>query len=169
MLRAQDILILLKIISRGKDPWKGKDLADELYISTAEVSLSLNRCVKAGLLSENKKTVYRQSLMEFIQYAIPYLFPVLPGAMANGILTGHSYPVIAEQFHPELKYVWPDATAYDRGLSIEPIYKTVVKAVKKDTTLYRLLALIDVLRVGRVREKKVAINELKKIILDGAS
>lgn len=169
MLRGQDILVLLKIIAKDSKPWQSKDLAAELFISPAEISLSLNRCVNARLLSEDKKTVYRQSFMEFIQYAIQYIFPAMPGAMSNGVLTGHSHPVMAKQFHPELKYVWPDATAPDRGLSIEPLYKTVVQSARQDPALYNMLAMIDVLRVGRVREKKVALEKLNKYILHGVS
>lgn len=169
MLRAQDILVLLKIIAKGSKDWKHKDLANELYLSTAEISLSLNRCVHARLLSTDKKSVHRQSLMEFIQYGVPYIYVAIPGTMVNGIPTAHSHSFMAQHFDTGMKYVWPDAGAYDRGLAIEPLYSTAVKAAKEDELLYKLLALIDVIRLGRVREIKVAIAELKKIILNGAS
>lgn len=52
-----------------------------------------------------------------------------------------------------------------RGLSIEPLYKGVVKAVKQNEELYKLLASIDIIRVGRTRELKVALEELYKMIL----
>jgi hypothetical protein len=64
-----------------------------------------------------------------------------------------------------LDYAWPDDEGNMRGLSIQPLYKSVVKAVKKDELLYKLLASIDILRVGRTRELKVAIEELQKTIL----
>ncbi len=168
-MRPQDIVVLLKIIALNGRTWQNKDLANELYISGSEISKSLARSEFAGLIGHDKRKVFRLSLMEFIQYGLHYVFPARAGGMSNGILTGHSHPVVAEKFHPELKYVWPDASSYDRGLSIQPLYPTVVKAVKEDTTLYKLLAMIDVIRVGRVREMKFAIEELKKHILDGAS
>jgi hypothetical protein len=37
-----------------------------------------------------------------------------------------------------------------------------VKAVKGNSELHELLSLVDALRVGRVREKNLAIEELKK-------
>ena len=43
---------------------------------------------------------------------------------------------------------------------------SVVDAVKLDPALYELLSLVDALRVGKVREKELAISELKKRILD---
>jgi hypothetical protein len=43
----------------------------------------------------------------------------------------------------------------------------VVDAVKIDSKLHELLALVDALRVGKAREKELAIVELKKRILNG--
>ena len=42
--------------------------------------------------------------------------------------------------------------------------KKVVEAVQEDKKLYKMLALIDILRVGRVREIKFATAELKKML-----
>ena len=68
-------------------------------------------------------------------------------------------------FQSELHYVWPDPRGEARGLSIEPLYKQQVTAARGDQTLYLMLALIDVIRVGRVQEMEVAMKELKKQIL----
>ena len=67
-MRPQDIVILLKIIAKGDNPWQNKDLAAELYISPSEISESLNRSAMAGLIdADQRKKVYRQSLMEFLE------------------------------------------------------------------------------------------------------
>jgi hypothetical protein len=165
-MRPQDIVILLKILAKQNTIWQNKDLAAELYISPAEVSESLHRSSIAGLIDhEKKKKVHRQSLMEFLEHGLHYVFPALPGTMNNGLYTAHSHPFMQAQFQSELNYVWPDPRGEFRGLSIEPLYKNQVNAVKQDADLYTMLALIDVIRVGKVRESKVAINELKKRIL----
>jgi hypothetical protein len=65
-------------------------------------------------------------------------------------------------FISEINYVWPDNKREVMGLTIEPFYKRQVKAVKEDKAFYRLIALVDVIRVGKVREVKHAIKELKK-------
>ena len=119
----------------------------------------------AGLVDESKKKVYRQNLMEFIEHGIHYVFPQVPGSMVTGIGTAHSHPFYKSHFKTELEYAWPDENGNIRGLSIEPLYKNIVKAVKSDDELYKLLAGIDIIRVGRVREIKLAIEELKKSIL----
>ena len=66
----------------------------------------------------------------------------------------------------ELDYVWPDADGWARGLSVLPLYKGVKKAILKDDRLYRLLAAIDIIRVGKSRELKLALTELRKTILN---
>lgn len=163
-MRPQDIVILLKIVSKGMQPWQNKDLAYELSISQSEISDSLNRSQMAGLLNGEKKKVYKKSLLEFIEYGLHYVFPAIPGPFVNGIYTAHSHPFMKEKFSSENEYVWPQPRSEVRGFLIEPLYKDVVKAVVQDEKLYKMLALIDVIRVGRVRENQVAIKELKNMI-----
>ena len=120
----------------------------------------------AGLIdNDKKKKVYKTSLFEFIEHGLHYVFPALPATMVNGIYTAHSHPIMQQQFSSELNYVWPDARGEVRGLSIEPLYKHQVKASKTDDELYLILALIDVVRVGKVREMKFALEKLKDKIL----
>jgi hypothetical protein len=165
-MRPQDIVVLLKIIANDRQPWQNKDLASELFLSPAEISYSLHRSDAGRLMDYTvSKTVYRQSLMEFIEHGLPYVFPTGPGTMVNGLYTAHSHPFMQQQFSSELNYVWPYAKGEVRGLAIKPLYEGQVKAALLDPKLYLMLALIDVIRVGRVREMKVAIKELKKQIL----
>lgn len=163
-MRPQDIVILLKIVALHTENWQAKQLADQLSLSASEISESLNRSALAGLISADKKRVYVNALFEFIQYGLHYVFPAAPGAMVNGIYTAHSHPFIKKHFKSELNYVWPYEKGKVRGLVIEPLYDKVTEAVQKDETLYKMLALVDVFRVGRVREIKFAAVELKKIM-----
>jgi len=164
-MRPQDIVLLVKILIFNKPAWQYRDLAASLYLSISEVSESLNRSHIAGLIDESKRKVHRQSLMEFIRYGLHYVFPQVPGTMVTGIPTAHSHPYYSRLFTSELNYVWPDIDGDMRGLAIHPLYNSVVKAVKEDELLYKLLASIDIIRVGRMRELKVAIEELQKVIL----
>jgi hypothetical protein len=54
-----------------------------------------------------------------------------------------------------------------KGQSIIPLFPSVAEAVQNDVLLYELLALVDALRVGRAREREIALEELKKRILIG--
>jgi len=85
--------------------------------------------------------------------------------LVTGIPTGHSHPFFKNRITAELEYVWPYDHGTTRGLSIAPLYSGATLAVCKDEQLYKWLACIDVIRVGRAREKKIAIKELEKEIM----
>ena len=164
-MRPQDIAILLKIMSKKNQPWQNKDLAKELLISPSEISESLGRSAMAGLFDNKSRQVYRTNIMEFIEHGLHYVFPVIPSAMVNGVPTAHSHPFMKKHFETQLEYVWPEPRGKFRGLAVEPLYKELPNAVPEDADLYKMLALIDVIRVGRVREWELAISELQKMIL----
>jgi len=165
IMRPQDIVVLLKIISLSENSWSQLVLADELFMSQSEISQCLSRSKYAGLLQFDVKKVNKQSLMEFMQYGIKYVFPQQPEAIVRGVPTAHSAPPLDAIIQSEEKYVWPSGKGSSRGQSIIPLYPTVVDAVKLDSLLHELLALVDVLRVGRARERELAIQELKKRIV----
>ena len=166
-MRPQDIVILLKIVALKDEPWQNKDLARYLMISASEISESLYRSAVAGLIdADQRKRVYRQSLVEFLEHGLHYVFPAQPASMTNGMYTAHSHTVMQKKFANDSNvYVWPDPKGKVRGLSIEPLYKGQVEAAKKDQTLYLMLCMVDVIRVGRVREVKFAVEQLQELIL----
>ena len=167
-MRPQDIVILLKITTFPKNTaWKVMDLVSSLYLSQSEISESLNRSSLAGLVDTKKKNVRRLSLMEFLEHGIHYVFPQQPGALVKGIPTAHSHPYMKKKIVSSEDYVWPDMNGKLRGQAIEPLSKPVLKAVKEDDDLYKLLALVDVIRVGKTRELKIALYELNKMLLHG--
>jgi len=61
----------------------------------------------------------------------------------------------------EMPPVWPYSEGTAKGVSFEPLYKTVPFAALHDQLLYECLALVDALRDGRVREKQIAERELR--------
>ncbi|MDB5199247.1 MAG: hypothetical protein JWO92_1210 [Chitinophagaceae bacterium] len=168
-MRPQDVAILLKIIAVKEQPWQLTRLSASLRISISEISESLHRSQLAGLIDYNKKKVSRHNLMEFLQYGVRYVFPQQPGTMVRGIPTAHSHPIMKKGFISDINYVWPDNNGMIMGLMIEPFYPKQVEAVKEDEIYYLLLALVDIIRVGKVREIKYAVNELKKRILNEPS
>ena len=166
-MKPQDLLILFKIISNSSSSWQQKPLADELKMSQSEVSQALARLQYAGLILENGKQVMRLALMDFLQYWISYVFPQKPGAIVRGIATAHSAPPLNNKIVSSDNYVWPYAKGNIRGQAIIPLFKSLPQAIEKDEKFYQLIALVDALRVGRKREKEMAIEALKKLILNG--
>ncbi len=163
-MKPQDIVILLKIVAVGSDNWQQKPLADALGMSQSEVSQSVARSLYAGLLFGNGKEVMKSSLLEFLQYGIAYTFPQKPGAVVRGIVTAHSASPLKEKIESNENFVWPYAKGNVRGHSIVPLYATVPAAVLQDSKLHELLALVDALRIGKARERTLAIGELRKRI-----
>jgi hypothetical protein len=164
-MRPQDIAVLLKLVAAGNEPMQLARLSASLFISLSEVSESLNRSQMAGLLDYDKKKVLRLNLMEFLQHGVRYVFPQKPGAMTRGLPTAHSHPFMAQTFSGDIPYIWPDANGEVIGLEIQPFYAKQALAAREDEALYKLLALVDVIRVGKVREVKAAVQELKKMVL----
>ena len=163
-MRPQDIVILLKILSEKKDSWRNIDVAKSVMISASEVTEALNRCKIAGLIDSKKRNINANSLKEFLIYGLKYVFPVEPGGLVRGIPTAHSAYPINKQISSDEIYVWPYAKGDQRGQAIEPLYRTIPRIVEQDNLLYELLVIIDTFRVGRVREIKIAKNELEKRI-----
>jgi predicted XRE-type DNA-binding protein len=167
VISPQDVVILLKIIAYRDTFWQQSSIASALHISQSEVSKSLMRSKFAGLIDTTGKKVSRLALMDFLQYGIKYVFPQQPGAMVRGIATAHSATPLNTLFKSEENYVWPSAKGTLRGQCILPLYPSVAEAALEDKILYELLALVDAIRVGRAREKEMAIEELWKRIVDG--
>ena len=165
-MRPQDIAILLKVIELGNENIQLSQLSNALSISISEISESLNRSQLANLIDYNKKNVYRQNLFEFLEHGVRYVFPQAPGSMVRGIATAHSHPFLKKYFDADIDYVWYDVNGETIGLQIEPLYSKQVNAVKESTLFYEMLALVDTIRVGRVREVELALKQLKNIILN---
>jgi hypothetical protein len=160
-----DIVVLLKIITYKGEPWYQVLLANQLFISQSEVSKSLVRSKYARLLDEKGKQVFKMALLDFLQYGIRYVFPQQPGVMVRGIPTAHSAKPLSEIIQSDENYVWPSGRGTMRGYSVVPLYNSVVNAVQLDSQLHEILALVDAIRIGRAREKEIAVEELKKRIL----
>lgn len=157
-------MILLKIATKGKGEWLNKNLAKELGISASEVSESLNRSWLAGFLDETKKKLFGNALLEFLCHGLKYVFPQRPGELVKGLLTAHSAAIASRTFHSDELYVLPYPQGTARGQAIEPLYHTVPNSAEQDPFLYDLLALCDMLRVGRAREVKFAAEKLTQLI-----
>lgn len=165
-LKPQDLVVLLKIITLKESKWFQHTLAEGLKISQSEVSECLARSKYSGLLSASGKKVNILSLLDFISYGLKYTFPQQPGIVTRGLPTAHSALPLSEHIQSENAYVWPYAKGKVRGQAIEPLYKSVPEAMQNNPELHQILALIDAIRVGRARERDLAIKLLKEYLVD---
>ncbi len=158
MLAPLDVLVLLKVVAKGKQAWTQPELASELSVSQSMVSRALKKAEELGLYSSSRRRVNVRLLEDALVHGARFFLGAKRGGEVRGMLTAWSAPpLVSEVTSSEpLPPVWPDATGEVRGLLVEPLHPNVPKAAKRDPVLYELLALLDVLRVGGAREKKLA-------------
>ena len=164
MLKKQDVLILLKIVTFKGTAFAMKDVATALKISPSEVSASLERCKSCGLIDAKKQKVQKLALQEFLIHGLKYVFPATPGNRVRGVPTAHYVSPIKEQIvtNDNDMVVWPYSRGIHKGFAITPLYRTVPEIVQNDEELHQLLAIVDCLRMGKRREVELAQVELKK-------
>lgn len=163
-MRPQDILILLKKITKSGREMLNTQIAQSLYISASEVSEALERCRIARLVDPQKKRVNLLALEEFLVHGMKYAFPAETEGLTRGVPTAVSASPFKEKIVSDsMIFVWPSPSGTVRGAGIKPIYRTVPQAVASDVMLHALLAIVDVFRIGRSREVEIAKKELKNI------
>lgn len=160
-MRPLDIVVLLKIAAKKEAPWMMKDLSIELGISASEISESLNRSAIAGLIAKDKKRLMKLSMLDFLAHGLRYVYPQQPGARVRGVPTAHAALPLNQEIVSNEPYVWPHGEGTVRGESIQPLHPKVPEACLKDPQFYEYMALCDALRVGRARERNLAIEILK--------
>lgn len=143
----------------------GRQLAEAIGTSSSGITETLKRCKIAQLVDKKKGWVNVLALEEFLVHGIRYVFPVEVGRVIRGIPTYISASPIKEQLAGGTdSFVWPSPTGTVRGQKITPLYSSVPRAAEKNEDLYRLLVIVDTLRLGRVREREIATAELHKYI-----
>lgn len=164
MLKSQDIVVLLKVHNLRNSEWTYSKLANSLHMSPSEVHAALKRCSASGLYDSSSRKIRNNSLLEFLIHGLKYVFPGQPGPLSRGIPTAHSAEPLKDLLVVDSAdtYVWPTPDGTTKGQTITPLYKSVPEAAKSDSELYQLLSLVDAIRVGRVREQRIASRELEQ-------
>lgn len=160
--KSVDVVVLLKLLLE-KEPKTYAQLSKELGISASEIHAAVRRCADAGLIEPSSRAPLRKPLEEYLIHGVRYAFPAKPGPLTRGTPTAYAAPPLADQISSDgLPPVWPDPEGDTKGYAFEPLYDSVPKAARSNRKFYELLALVDALRGGRARERKLAEEELKK-------
>lgn len=175
VLRPIDVPVLIYVAEHPDAPYE--QLATVLGISTSTGHVARARLVESGLahrVGRARVAAAKGSLLEFLQYAVQYVFPARVIPKARGIPTGLSAPVLLDLLHdPALAgesidsaelYVWPSRLGTTIGIGVPPLVKDAPKVASLDPAIYRWLALIDVLRVGDVRARTFARHLLPTLV-----
>ena len=115
--------------------------------------------------TDNPVRPHAHNLAEFALHGAKYAFPGVRLPLAVGVPTSHSAPAFAGVFAPgSTDFVWPHPNGTVRGVGVEPLHPCVPFAAMQDARLYELLALFDALRVGKARERGMALERLQALI-----
>ena len=115
--------------------------------------------------ADNPVRPHSKQLAEFALHGARYAFAADKTPSTIGVPTSHSAPAFAGVFAPGSEdYVWPHPNGTKRGVGVEPLHPSVPFAAMQDAKLYEMLALFDALRVGRARERGMALERLQALI-----
>lgn len=116
-------------------------------------------------VADNAVRPHGHNLAEFALHGAKYAFPGVRLPLAVGVPTSHSAPAFAGVFAPgSTDFVWPHPNGSVRGVGVEPLHPSVPFASMQDAKLYEMLALFDALRVGKARERGMALERLQALI-----
>lgn len=163
-LKPQDVVVALALSLSPS--WTFASVAASLGMSASEVHGAVKRLRTARLYSEDRRGPAVDNVLEFLVHGIKYVFPAEPGPVRRGVATSVSARPLREHFSgaagPLSEFVWPTAEGTDAGQSVEPLFPTVPDAALRNPALHELLSLVDALRIGRVRERAAAEEELRR-------
>lgn len=170
-MKPQDILVILDLCQVGRDASTYAERGKRLGMSASEVHAAVRRLEKARLLDSETGEVRRKPLIDFLEHGVPYAFAESLGEVTRGVPTAWAAPVLANEFVQDkrLPPVWPDPDGKTQGVSVRPLFRSVPKVSQSDSSLYDLLALIDALRIGRARDRKIAGEVMKERLMQRAA
>jgi hypothetical protein len=159
MLSPTDIYVLAGVISSEQESWTFRDLAATLCVDHTLVHRALKRVEKAHLYRESSRQVDLANFEELAIHAARFIAPAPLGALTRGVPAAWAAEPISTIIHQaasEPPPVWPSPMGTIRGQALEPLHPAAVQASQDVPELARLLSIIDSLRAGDVRVRKVA-------------
>lgn len=170
MLRPPDIVVLLALLREGDVPWTVRSLAERLHMPLAAVQRSLARLGETPAFDAASRRASAGASDELIAHALPFVVPASLGASVRGIPTAWGAAPLADEIAPgEDSPVWPDRRGTARGPALAPLHACALALAREDREMYEALALVDALRVGRARERKLALGHLRARLLTPAA
>lgn len=160
VLRPVDVAVALRLTEAPEATYEA--LQRDLHVSKSTAHGSVRRLQAAGLLRPESRTINRLALLEFLEHGLRYAFPAAVGAPERGVPTAHAAKPLATELDAEDAVVWPSEHGNVLGGAIAPLYDQAPELPGRCPSLYELLALTDALRVGRARERKLALAALRE-------
>lgn len=164
-MKGQDLVVLAKLLDPEARSLGFLELGRALALSASEAHAAVRRLRDCGLVDAARAPIRRNAL-EFLFSGLRYVFPFRPsGGPVRGLPTAWAAPVARGVFAvdgPAPVWETPDGDAV--GPAYAPLYPTVPRAARADRALYDRLALFDLARGGRLRERAWAREQLEAMM-----
>lgn len=162
MLKPIDLTVLAWLVV-GLPEWTQVSVAAALGVSQSNVHRALRQLVRSELVSEALQPRTR-ALRELLVHGARHVYPAQLGPPARGVPTAHSAPMLQGIVRSDSPLVWPCDRGSALGTSVSPLHDRVPLVALEHPAFHEIMALIDVLRVGRVREVTEAARRLDALL-----
>jgi hypothetical protein len=166
MVKDSDVYVLSGLLAHD-EAWSYRSLAERLRVTHPVVQRALERAKGVDLYSVDRREVHLPHFEEFALHALRFVAPARLGALTPGVPAVWAAEPMARAIRSsgdEPPPVWPYARGRVRGQAIEPLHSAAPEAVENWPELGEVLALLDSLRAGDARVRKVAGNLLSKML-----
>jgi hypothetical protein len=171
-LKPHDVVVVCQIAMEPNDAWTYETISQKLRLSTAEICNVIKRADRAGLLTKRPRrdgqrtTVDKAHLFDFIVHGVPTAFFPQRTEVVKGVPTATYSPLYRGRFQTEsgIPVVWPYSKGKETGEGLIPLFPAAPLVCPQHDVLYNLLSSIDVLRIGRQREKDAAVTAIAGIL-----
>ena len=131
-------------------------------MSQPSIHRSLRQLQHSGLWRGRQPQ--RVAFFKLLVHAIANVYPAVLGPPTRGVPTAHAGAGFAARLSAVELYVWPSEEANAYGPALLPLHPSVPKVALEAPAFHELMALIDVIRVGRARERRLAEQRLAEIL-----
>ena len=165
-LRPFDVGVALRLLLAPEERYE--PLAHALATSTSAVHRSVTRLRIARICKPESRTIDQPTFIEFAVCGVPYTFPAIRLGNGRGLLAASSHPDLAHVRNESGDaVVWASSKHQDSGQTLVPLFPGVVQVAARDGRMYRLLAIIDALRIAH-RDERAPWRECLEEMLSAA-
>lgn len=159
--------MLLKLALHRSRQLDVEKLSSELGHSPDEIKASIHRLRFFGFFDLDNRLIISY-VKKFLIFDLHDLFPVCPGQLTRGTLTGSRPGSFLDPHLPSTSiWVWPNPDDNDHGLEIVPLSPHCCFASLKDSRLKDLLGVTETLRVIGQESRLWCWEKLEQLLPEG--
>ena len=167
MVKPPDIYVLAGLLTEDGQ-WSFRSLAERLGVPHPVVQRALARAGDAGLYSAERREVHVPHFEEFAIHALRFIVPAQLGPLVPGVPAAWAAEPMVSAIRSsgeDPPPVWAHARGTVRGQAIEPLHPSAPEAIEDWSEFGEILALLDSLRAGDARVRRVAEEFLEHMLL----